>query len=167
MNSGKIFEEDFKTSIPKNIYWFRIRDPAQSFNPNVQTGLRFSLPNPYDLILFDGDTLFLLELKSTKGTSFSFTGKSQLIKEHQIKELTKAIEYKSIIAGFVFNFRKLHENKTYFLHIGDFNNFVDSTDKKSINEKDILNNNAIEIISKIKKVRYKYNISDFVRSFYK
>jgi recombination protein U len=161
MNDGKLFENDFKESVPKDTYYFRVKDPAQSFGEG-QNNLRFSSPNPFDIILFHEDTMFALELKSTKGTAFSFKGSSPMIKENQIKELTKAAQFKGIIPGFIFNLRKESGNKTYFLHISDFNKLIASTTKSSINEKDIIDSGAIEVRGEIKKVRYKYWVGEFI-----
>lgn len=159
MNTGKIFEQDFKNSIPEDMYYLRIHDSPQSFN---QTNtLRFSPKNPFDSLLYIYPFLFLLELKSTIGTSFSFDGKTPMIKKHQIEELTKASKYKGIIAGFVFHMSKYQ--KTYFLPIDKFNEFKNSTDKKSINQQDILNHGAIEIRGEIKRTRTKFYIGEFIK----
>lgn len=157
-NEGKKFEEDFKKSIPDSYYWIRLRDPAQSFGG--QNNLRFSLKNPYDLLIYTDGFLFPLELKSTKGTSFSFKGSSPMIKQQQIDDLTKAATYKGIIPGFIFNMRKY--TKTYFLHINNFNKFLSQTDKSSINQQDIIDFGGIEIVGKLKKVRYQYMIWELI-----
>ena len=72
--------------------------------------------------------MFALELKSTKQKSISFAGSSPMIKKHQVKALTQAAKF-GIIAGFIFNFRG---NGTYFLPIQKFNDFTNSTMRKSI-----------------------------------
>lgn len=162
MNAGKSFEQDFKNSIPEEMYFHRIRDPAQSFG-DKDNNLRFSLPNPYDMFLFDCGLLFLLELKTTIGTSFSFKGKTPMIKQHQIDELTKASKYKGIIPGFIFNFRNDKINKTYFLHIEKFNEFKNSTDKNSINQSDIIKFQGLEVRGELKRVRTKYFIGEFIK----
>lgn len=101
--------------------------------------------------------MFMIEFKSTKGTSFSFSEK--IIKPNQIKELTKASTYKGLIAGFVFNFRKY--NLTYFVSIQNFNKFKETSGKQSINQKDC-ENIGVLIEQTLKKVRYKYNIEKFI-----
>jgi recombination protein U len=157
-NAGKKFEEDFKNSIPSNIYYLRIKDQASGFGE--QSNLRFSAKNPFDALMYCYPNLFLLELKSTKGTSFSFDGTNPMIKQHQIDELTAANKHKGIIPGFIFNMRKY--KKTYFLHINDFNKLVQDLDKKSINQKDIVSAGAIEVFGEIKRVRYRYYIGEFI-----
>jgi penicillin-binding protein-related factor A (putative recombinase) len=159
INDGKIFENSFKDSIPSDVYYMRLKDPANSFGTN--DNLRFSLPNPYDAILFSYPNYFALELKSTKGTSFSFKGSSPMIKPVQIKSLTEAAEYKGVIPGFIFNLRE-PINKVYFLHINNFNKFISETSKSSMNEKDIVACGGVEIEGKLKKVKYRYLVREFI-----
>lgn len=158
MNVGKIFENNFKKSIPRNVFYLRLKDSASSFGQD-SIATRFTLRNPYDALLFDGNYLYTLELKSTSGTSFSFQRerdkKSRMIKYHQIKGLLNSGQYDNIYSGFVFDFR---ESKTYFLSISNFVNFMNNTNKVSINEKDIIQHNGI-VIQKRKKIKnYSYDI---------
>jgi penicillin-binding protein-related factor A (putative recombinase) len=131
-----------------------------SFGQQDNSSIRFSPKNPFDAIMYAYPFMFLVELKSTKGTSISFKSKTPMIKKKQIEELTKGAEYKGIIPGFIFNFRT--SQKTYFLHINDFNRFILDTTKASINEKDIIAYGSIEIVGEIKKVKYKYYIAEFI-----
>jgi penicillin-binding protein-related factor A (putative recombinase) len=162
MNSGKQFENDFKDSIPNEIYWIRLKDPAQSFGDN--TNLRFSLPNPYDYLMYIDNLLFVLELKSNQSTSFSIQHtkeeKGKDIKLHQIEGLTEASKFPGVYAGLVLNFRKTCN--TYWLDIKKFNEFNNETDKKSINEEDAKKFDGVLIESQIKKVRYKYFIGKLI-----
>lgn len=157
-NSGKIFETDWKNSIPKDVFYLRIKDSASGFGTNSNT--RFTPQQPFDALLYCYPNLFLLELKTTEGISFSFDGSSPMIKKHQIDELTKATQYKGVIAGLLLNMRKY--NKTYFLHIEDFNKYISNIDKKSINQQDIVSAGAIEVIGEIKRTRSKYYIGEFI-----
>lgn len=161
MNDGKIFETSFKESVPKDMYYLRLKDPASSFGDKGNKTLRFSVSNPFDILLFSAPILYTLELKSTKGTSFSFKGTTPMIKKNQIEGLTHAAEYENVISGLIFNFRE-PTNRTYFLHINSFNKFVEITAKSSINEKDILDAGAIKVEGRLKKVKYSYNIKEFV-----
>lgn len=161
MNDGKVFENSFKESVPNDCYYLRLKDPASSFGDQGNSALRFSVSNPFDVLLFSNPNLFTLELKSTKGTAFSFKGKTPMIKKNQVEGLTHASEFENVIAGFIFNMRE-PTNRTYFLDIKSFNKFVESTEKSSINEKDILSAGAIEIKSRLKKVKYSYYINEFI-----
>lgn len=159
MNTGKIFETNFKNSIPDNVYFQRIKDSASAFGQDSNM-TRFSLNNPYDTFLFYNGNLFTIELKSTKSTSVNIqrnkTEKGKMIKLHQIEGLTNASNYDGIYSGFLIDFRDT-EN-TYFLNIKDFNLFLMESDKKSINEKDVITYNGLLVDKVKKKVNYKYDV---------
>lgn len=157
MTEGKLFEKTFADSIKKEKFWFhRIKDTSAPWN-NTGDTRGFTAKNPYDLILFGNYHLFLLELKSTKGTSFSFSEK--IIKAHQIKKLLEASTFDRINAGFIFNFRTT--DKTYFISIQDFVQFKESSGKQSINEKDCINI-GILINQTTKKVHNHYHICELI-----
>ena len=166
MNTGKFFEKDIKDSIPSNVYYLRLTDPAQSFGQQDNVALRFSPSNPFDCLMYSNPMLFCMELKSTKGTAISYKGSSPMIKQKQIEGLTKASQFENVVAGFITNFRE-PENKVYFLDIKDFNKFVSENTKSSINKKDILSIGGIEIIGELKKVHYKYKIQEFIDTIQK
>lgn len=163
-NEGKKFEEDFKKSVPEDFYFYRLRDSGSSFNPTQETGLRFSWQNDYDCFIFYKDSFFPIELKSTQGTSMSiqFTKeeKGKMIKLSQINGLMKAQKHEGVYAGFLLNFRKTEH--TYWLSIKDFYLFYKFTNKKSINEKDIQENNGILIPQVKKRVRYTYDVKRMI-----
>lgn len=114
--------------------------------------------------MFNGKTLYTLELKSvgTKSISFERTKEDNgVIHKHQIDNLLKFSKYKNVISGFLLDFRL--SGKTYFLEINDFLKLIKSIDKKSFNEKDLLQFcNPIEIEKKKLKVNYRYNIQKFL-----
>ena len=85
-NEGKKFEADLKSSVPDTCWLYRLRDNASSFANGTNT--RFTSSNICDFILFDdmSKTLFLLECKSTKGTSVSLS----MLRDNQIKGLKEA-----------------------------------------------------------------------------
>ena len=163
MNAGKIFENNFKKSVPKEVFYLRLKDSASSFKQD-SCATRFTLQNPYDILLFDTISLYTFELKSTDGTSFSFQREndksSKMIKFHQIKGLLNANEYDNVYSGFVFDFRK---SETYFLRISNFVKFMNNTEKVSINEKDIINYGGIKITKARKKVNYTYDIKTLLK----
>lgn len=168
INTGKIFEQEIKSSIPENCYFFRIADPPQSFTQD-SSSLRFSLQNPYDCFIYSYPNFVALELKSVE-SSLTFyredfvsdKSKKQAfnVKKNQIKGLQKAAEHKGAIAGLIINFRK--SNHTYFIEINQFVKMTNVLTKKSFNEKDIIQNNGLLIEQKLKKVHYSYNIEKFL-----
>ena len=157
MNDGKRFEQNFKKSVDNETYFLRLQDSANGFDQTSEK-LRFSAKSPFDCILFKNGMMYTLELKSTIKKSISFSGSSSMIKQHQIDELTRASKY-GIEAGFVFDFR---ENKTFYLPISAFNEFVLTTTKKSINIKEV-EQLAVEIPKCKLKVNHRYDLSVFVR----
>jgi len=170
MNEGKKFEQCWKNSVPKHCFYHKLKDPAQSFNKD-ENNLRFSPNNPCDAFMFDDNTrtFYALELKSTQGTSFSFwredfedKSKKQtfMIKKNQIKGLL-SISAHQVVCGFIFNFRKTKH--TYFQMIDDFILMTKDTKKKSVNENDIQNNNAILIGQELMRTNYKYDVEGFLR----
>lgn len=155
-SEGKVFEQSFKESVPSNTFFMRLKDVFSGFNNENRT---FTPPNICDAVMYSLPTLYLLEFKSTKGTSFSFSEK--IIKPNQIKELSKASTYTGVIPGFIFNFRDKY-NLTYFVHINEFNKFKETCGKQSMNQKD-MEKIGILIEQTLKKVKYKYNIEKFIK----
>lgn len=163
-NVGKIFEQNWKNSVPENIFYYRPPDAAQSFGANQN--LRFSAKSPCDCFMFNGDFLYTLELKSVAGKSISFKrGKSEkgVIHKHQIENLKKLSSYKNVISGFILDFRS--SGRTYFCPIKDFLHMIENINKKSFNETDLTKwCRVIEIKKKKLKVNYRYDIKNFIES---
>lgn len=155
-NEGKKFEADLKSSVPDTCWLYRLRDNASSFANGTNT--RFTSSNICDFILFDdmSKTLFLLECKSTKGTSVSLS----MLRDNQIKGLEEAGKHK-LISGFLINFRN-EKNDTYFISIDNFSVMIDNIKKKSFNAKDLESFGAIKIESTKKRTRYTYNIPKMI-----
>lgn len=162
-NIGKVFEENFKKSVPNDIWYYRPPDSAQSFGSN--SNLRFSAKSPCDCFMFDGEKLYTLELKSVGTASISFERSKEdkgVIHKHQIDKLIEFSKYKNIISGFLFDFRL--SEKTYFCTIEEFVNMINHLDKKSFNEKDLFEwCKPIEIEKKKLKVNYRYDIDKFLQ----
>ena len=155
INSGKRFEQNWKNSIPKDIFYYRFRDGSSSWGGNDK--VRFQQTNICDCLMFDGDYLYLLELKSTKGKSLPFNN----IKKHQIEDLLWANEYANTICGLVVEFSVLTE--CYFIEIGRFKAFYDSTNRKSI-PIDYLRKNGIKIGTEKKKINSKFDVKKFINN---
>ena len=153
INSGKRFEQNWKDSIPKDIFYYRFRDGSSSWGGNDK--VRFQQTNICDCLMFDGDYLYLLELKSTKGKSLPFNN----IKKHQINDLLWASEYANTICGLVIEFSELKE--CYFVEISQFKKFYDSVNRKSI-PINYLHENGIKISVEKKKINSKFNVEKFI-----
>lgn len=152
-NQGKKFEEDFKNSVPADVYIYKLKDAGGWSNA---TNTRFTINNICDYIMYSMPTLYLLELKSFKGKSLPYSN----IKNNQIKGLIDAAQTKGIKAGIVANFRELE--KTYYIDIKELQEFYKESDRKSYPLE--LFEDRGQLIEQQKIVtRYKYNIEKFIR----
>lgn len=164
-NMGKIFEQDFKNSVPDYCYLHRLKDTAQSYNNNRRT--KFTWQNPCDFFLFSSKShlFFAIECKSTKYKSmavqFSNDEPEKMIKFHQLKSLKELSQYDGIHAGFLLNFRDEEKKiqRTYYIGIENFVKMMKVINKKSFNEMDLLLNGAIKVDGKLKRTRYIWNIN--------
>lgn len=156
-NQGKVFENAIKSSMPSTSWIYRLRDNASSFSGGTNT--RFTSSNICDYIAYDdiSRTLFLWELKSTKGTSVPIT----MIRQNQIDGLLEASEH-NLVAGLIVNYRN-EDNDTFFILIDDFVDMINSINKKSFNVKDCLQYGAIRIESTKKRTRFTYNIEKLIK----
>lgn len=153
-NEGKIFEDDFKTSIPEEVYCYRPPDSSIGFDVE-KSSQRFSLKSPFDFILCKNGQMYCLELKSSKEKRMSFgDNNSSMIKLRQVRNLLDA-ERSGAVSGLILNFRQLEE--TYYVSAGKFMDFVHQTTKKSVNIDDVRQFGIL--VPSIKKItRYRYNL---------
>lgn len=170
-NSGKQFENSFEqSSKEQGLFTFRVKDINYMA---IKRGYRISR-NPYDTIIFDGETLFTLELKSTKSKSISFSGSNPHIKEHQIEALTQSSQHDGVISGFILNFRE-PTDQTYFIHIDEMLHYMRLAQSQSehpykcrkgrkLNRAsislDICQEIGIEVLSIKKQVNYRYFVKN-------
>lgn len=160
---GKIFENNFKASCPKEWFYYRFIDGTASYDESQAT--RFQLSNICDCFIFTGSKLIFCELKSFKGNSFQFSN----IRKHQLIAMERASYYKNIMCYFILNAREIKQttktkfpfnNKTYFLTIATMLNIINTSTKKSINIKEIEEHPKIyELPSKKKKVHFTYDLT--------
>ena len=160
---GKLFEEQWKRSIPEDVYYLRLKDNPSSFGKD-SSFVRFTLNNPFDCLVFYNGFLFPIEIKTTTSKSISIQTKKEekgkMIKINQIEGLSKSNKYENIFSGFLFDFRE--SEKTFWMGINDFLKFQEENNKKSINEKDIIKYNAIEVEKERKKTRYVFSVKKLI-----
>ena len=149
MNSGKRFEQNFKNSVPKNIFLYRLKDSSSAWGGNEK--VRFQATNICDFLMFDGDYLYLLEMKSTKAKSLPLAN----IKQHQINDLIEANKYANVVCGFLIEFSKV--NEVYFLEISKFQEFMKKAERKSI-PIEYCSKNGIKVEVVRLKVNNRYNV---------
>ena len=161
-NVGKVFEDNWKKSCPTWLFVYRPPDASQSFD--MGSKLRFSNKSPCDYFLYNGERLWTIELKSVAGTSISFEREKEdngVIHFYQVENLKNFSEYKNVVSGFLVDFRG--SDNTYFLNIKEWDALINSIDKKSFNETDLLKfANPILIDKKKLKVNYRYNVEKFL-----
>lgn len=179
-NSGKIFEDSVKKSIPDYVALIRLNDSPQAFEQSELT--RFTPNTPFDYIAFDTKLKILhcLELKSTKGKSISFEDiysdiqdkkNKKMIHKHQILGLKKYSVYPNVKSGFLFNFRHFEDDKdkyfeiTYYQSIEDFLDMVQKINKKSFDEINLIQNNGRRINGFKKRTRWYFDLNSFFESY--
>ena len=152
LNTGKQFEQDFKKSVPEDVFFYRFRDGTAAWDSGENT--RFQQSNMCDCMIFDG-VLYLLELKSHKGKSLPF----KKIRKNQVEELSKANTYSKVVAGFIVNFRDV--DKTYFATAPKVEYFMTHEERKSIPIAWFEENGTL-ITQRRLKVHYRYGIDEFL-----
>lgn len=163
-NKGKAFESDFKQSCEEQNIWVeRIKDNQLSYSTQFSTTY-----NKYDFHAFDGITLYGIELKCTNLKSLTVSrdkseDKDKMIKKHQIDSLWKDNQYDNILCCFIINFKT--SGNVFLLPIENFMEWYTTTDKKSINENDIISLSPILIDSELKRTRYRYGIKQALKEF--
>lgn len=169
-NSGKIFEDDFKSSINNDrCLLIRLNDQPQSFAKSA----RFSLKSPCDFVLYDSVTkLFVpLELKTTKYRSMSYENIKEenpdnaMIHKHQLEKLLEFSKYNGVMSGLLLNFRTEDKNiqRTYYVSIENFLDMCEKINKKSVNEIDLISvGKAIKVNGVKKRTRYSWNIDELL-----
>lgn len=160
-NPGKLFEDDFKASVPKNTYYLRLHDSATGFSHPTDDRVRFSMKSPYDAILCQNGQMICVELKSISTVSASFVGSSPRIKIRQVKELQKAKKEGGARSYLVINFRKFHE--TYAIDPDDFLTWVSTCGRKSISIT-TARMLGIHLPEQKKRVRYRYDLTPILRN---
>lgn len=152
-NRGKIFEDNFKRSVPEEILYERFKDGTANFNGNMNNNVRFQAKNVCDCFVYDGSILLYLELKSHKGKSVPLN----CIRENQTKELLKRQEYKNTIAGLLIEFSDLE--RVFYINIRDFNNFInDSNNNRKSIPFEWCRDVGIEVEIKKLRTNYRYNV---------
>lgn len=83
-----------------------------------------------------------------------------MVKRNQIKGLSESAANIGVVSGFILNFRKY--SRTYFLGINEFNDMASRLDKKSFNEKDVVEAGAYLVSQTLKRTKYDFDIAGFI-----
>ncbi len=158
-NPGKKFENDFQNSVNRDeIFLYRLKDGATRTGANGEM-IRLKNKNLCDFILFKGDKLVLVELKSFLGKSMSFTNIKSTVDEQQtfIYNLRKETEKENVKSYLILNFRDL--NETYAIDINNFDEFYKLTNRKSISI-DEVRQLGIQLFQQKKRTSYRYRLDE-------
>ena len=159
-NIGKKFEEDFIKSVPADLFLHRIKD-GSARTDKFGNMIRLKNNNLCDFILYNGNNLYLLELKTVKNKSMSFNNIAQDEKKQleKLEKLLNETKKKNTKAGYLINFRS--EESTYYIPINEILDFYNKTCKKSINITDVELLDSEKVPQIRKRVRYTYNLDLF------
>lgn len=164
-NNGKRFEQSFAKSCKKRgILFERYKDNGKyGFTDKT----RFSSFNVCDGHIFYQNTLFYVELKTTRQSSISFekekSKQTRMIKYHQIMSLNERNSYDNVYGCLVLNFeprytkQKYYDGSCWLIIIDDFINWMNTTNRKSINEEEC-SHIGLKIDRTLLKVNYDYKI---------
>lgn len=161
-NEGKKFEQDIKTSFPKDFYVERYKDDTAGFK---------GVANPADFRAFKSPYLFLVELKSHKGVSIPL----DRIRSAQLQGMAKAVVNEGIFGGFLFNYRELEETyyvpvlevaNTYYI-VNDEGKFEVNPDGRKSIPVEWCREVGKKISQKKKKVRYTYDLEKWLEGYYR
>lgn len=161
-NLGKVFEENFKKSVPDDVYFYRFRDSASSYYGGNQN-LRFSASNIADCLIYDSINLCLCELKHHKGKSIPLNCiVGNRTKEKQIEDLYNANTFSGVFSYLIVFFSDVE--KCYSLSINKLKDFIilsELGERKSI-PISYFEENGVEIEVTKLKTNYRFNIAKWL-----
>jgi len=164
MNNGKRFEEDFKKSIPRDVFYLRLRDAGGWSNAD---NTRFTISNICDHIVHYKGKLFLMELKTHKGKSLPYNcidedilhpkknKNSKKNKDNKVLILIKHSQYKDVFAYYLVYFSDISE--TYALSAWHVLEHINAGNRKSI-ELEYFKEHGILIPQWIARTRQRYDV---------
>ena len=145
-NNGKRFEQDFKKSVPKGVWYYRFKDGTASWDNGNAT--RFQQQNICDCMLVQHGQLTLCELKSSKGISLPFNN----IRQSQIDQMIEASQY-GINALFIIKL----DNNVFAIDVESVDDYIRNAQRKSI-PISWLEENGIHVPCEKLKVNYRYDL---------
>jgi len=146
-NPGKDFEQDIRASFPSDCFVERYKDDTAGFH---------GVHNPADFRVYKYPYTYLIECKSHKGKSLPFAK----IGEKQLEAMLRAVNYPGIYGIYLINFRELEE--TYWIAAVYIDQYIKSGERKSI-PVDFCKRYGMRIPQRKKRVRYAYNLENFLR----
>ena len=167
-NKGKQFEKDFQDSCKSQLTLIRLKDPSSSFNlkctgcPKQVT--RFSPRNICDFIGYSYPNIFLLELKSSQGTSVPFKDIVKSKTDKRLRDMAYYSEKKGIRSYIIFNWRRLGD-VTYAVSAVKVKMYIKKAERASIPLNWTIGS-GIKIPATKKITRYSYDLTSLIRDEY-
>lgn len=162
MNSGKIFERDFKESCEhQGIFVWRIPDSYTTMK-NIDANA-FVPEMPSDFLLKLGDMIFFIECKHTEKNyiTVQHDNVNGMIKKHQVDQMLR-LSREDVIGILVLQFGE----DTYALTVQDFCSCLEKTGKHSINKVEAAQF-GVRIDDKKVRTHLRYDIDKLLRVWYK
>ena len=165
-NVGKKFEDNFRDSVSKDIFFYRFRDSSGTFYGG-NNNLRFTPTNIADNLIFYNGCLFLNELKTHKGKSIPIdcilgnkkkNGKHT--KEKQIVDMYEANKHENIYCNIIVFFSDVE--RCFSLDIENFVFFMQDNDRKSV-PIEFFETLGEEMDVTKKKTNYHYDINKWLK----
>lgn len=168
LNTGKQFEQDWKNSIPKDAYCYRLRDSAATYYGG-NDNLTFSVDNICDFIVYRSPLMHLMELKTIDTPSIPLQkifGKYDPEKKryHKIKHITDmvtAAQTEGITAHVIINYRG-KVNRTFAVQAFDVLQYSITESRKSIPWQWAAEHGT-EITQRQLKVHWRYDVDGFLK----
>lgn len=163
MNKGKEFEQEFKMSIPNEIWYYRLKDGTASWGANkcpkcgteLARNTRFQTSNISDCHLYKCPSSFYIELKNTKENRLNKAS----VRQSQIMQMTDATKHNGQYAGLLVRFELKQE--CYYIGIEQFVNYLEQKATKSMPYKAI-SEQGIRLEGCLKRTKMKYNIMELL-----
>ena len=127
-NRGKIFETNFRKSLPnnENLFFYRFKDGTANWTGGNNENVRFQAKNICDCMIFYDGKLFLNELKSHHGKSLPLN----CIRDNQVKEMYNASLKNNVKCNIIVFFSDVE--RCFSLDIQDVVDYMESETSKSI-----------------------------------
>lgn len=162
MNTGKQFEADFKASVPKNAWCYRLKDSAATYYGG-NDNLSFSIDNICDFIVYRYPMNHLFELKTIETPSVPLEKifgkfdreKQKYRKEKHITDMANAAEHDGLTAHVIVNYRAV--DRTFAIPADKVLNFRQTRSRKSIPWQ-WAEQEGIEVHAKKLKVHWRYDV---------
>lgn len=168
LNTGKQFESDWKSSMPKDVWCYRLKDSAASYYGGNEN-LSFSIDNICDFDVYRYPMHHYFELKSIGTPSIPLDKifgrfdreKNRYHKEKHILDMARAASFKGQTAHVVINYRgKI--NRTFALSAADVLEFLRTENRKSIPWQWAALH-GIEVPQRILRVHWRYDVDGLLR----